>query len=123
MFSPLSPTLLAFLPVLHSTNDQFANYVSQNWFPGSKVSDLNNLLALYPSNPAAAYADIPVQREGRKGDIANAAVYLFSDAASFVTGTVAVVDGGQDHVRATVLPYPRSVLDPEWAKGLFKAKM
>ncbi|KAI0794097.1 carotenoid ester lipase precursor [Fomes fomentarius] len=36
-----------------TTDDQFSQYVSQNWFPGSTVSDLSNLLSLYPSSPAA----------------------------------------------------------------------
>lgn len=36
----------------------------------------------------------PLGRFGRTEDIADAALYLCSDAASFVTGTVLVVDGG-----------------------------
>ena len=36
----------------------------------------------------------PLGRIGRPEDIAQAALYLASDAASFVTGTVLVVDGG-----------------------------
>jgi NAD(P)-dependent dehydrogenase (short-subunit alcohol dehydrogenase family) len=36
----------------------------------------------------------PLRRIGRPEDIAQAALYLASDAASFVTGTVLVVDGG-----------------------------
>ncbi|VEU23345.1 DEKNAAC104651 [Brettanomyces naardenensis] len=37
---------------------------------------------------------IPLQRVGSVQDIANATIYLFSDASSFVTGTIQVVDGG-----------------------------
>jgi NAD(P)-dependent dehydrogenase (short-subunit alcohol dehydrogenase family) len=36
----------------------------------------------------------PIGRIGRPEDIAEAALYLASDAAAFVTGTVLVVDGG-----------------------------
>jgi NAD(P)-dependent dehydrogenase (short-subunit alcohol dehydrogenase family) len=36
----------------------------------------------------------PLQRVGRPEDIAQAIVYLASDAAAFVTGSVLVVDGG-----------------------------
>ncbi|KAI0699612.1 carotenoid ester lipase precursor [Cerioporus squamosus] len=36
-----------------TTDDEFASYVSQNWFPGSSVADLNATLQLYPSDPAA----------------------------------------------------------------------
>ena len=39
-------------------------------------------------------ADRPLRRIGRPEDIAEAALYLASDAASFVTGTALVVDGG-----------------------------
>jgi NAD(P)-dependent dehydrogenase (short-subunit alcohol dehydrogenase family) len=42
----------------------------------------------------AEAADRPLQRIGRPEDIAQAALYLASDASSFVTGTVLVVDGG-----------------------------
>lgn len=40
-------------------------------------------------------AGIPLGRTGEPDDIANAFVYLASDLASFVTGTVINVDGGQ----------------------------
>jgi NAD(P)-dependent dehydrogenase (short-subunit alcohol dehydrogenase family) len=39
-------------------------------------------------------ADRPLRRIGRPEDIAQAALYLASDAASFITGTTLVVDGG-----------------------------
>ncbi|MHC4845506.1 MAG: 3-oxoacyl-[acyl-carrier-protein] reductase [Planctomycetota bacterium] len=37
---------------------------------------------------------IPLARLGEAGDIANAALFLCSDAASYITGTTVVVDGG-----------------------------
>jgi NAD(P)-dependent dehydrogenase (short-subunit alcohol dehydrogenase family) len=42
----------------------------------------------------AEAADRPLQRIGRPEDIAQAVLYLVSDAASFVTGAALVVDGG-----------------------------
>ena len=66
---------------------------------------------------------IPVQRMGSKDDIANAAVFLFSDAASFISGTVIVVDGASEHIRTTQLPYPQSVLDPKSVASLFRPKL
>ena len=44
---------------------------------------------------AAAVRRNPLRRLGQLDDIAHAALYLCSDAASFVTGATLVVDGGQ----------------------------
>jgi NAD(P)-dependent dehydrogenase (short-subunit alcohol dehydrogenase family) len=41
-----------------------------------------------------AAADRPLQRIGTPKEIAQAVLYLASDAASFITGTTLVVDGG-----------------------------
>ncbi len=38
---------------------------------------------------------IPIQRLGTRRDIGDAALFLCSDAASYVTGVSLVVDGGQ----------------------------
>jgi NAD(P)-dependent dehydrogenase (short-subunit alcohol dehydrogenase family) len=43
----------------------------------------------------AQTAGLPLGRLGRGGDVAQAALYLCSDAAGFVTGTDLVVDGGR----------------------------
>jgi peroxisomal 2,4-dienoyl-CoA reductase len=66
---------------------------------------------------------VPLQRLGSSLDIAQAAVFLFSDAASFITGQVLVVDGGSEELRPFVLPYPHAVLDPEGVKAFFKGKL
>jgi len=50
--------------------------------------------ALYESGEEAVAAMVPLKRLGMPDDIAPAAVFLASDAASWVTGEVLVVDGG-----------------------------
>ena len=37
----------------HRTDDEAASYISETWFPGSSLADLNKTLELYPSDPAA----------------------------------------------------------------------
>jgi peroxisomal 2,4-dienoyl-CoA reductase len=37
---------------------------------------------------------VPMQRVGTAGDIASAAIYFASPAASWVTGAIHIVDGG-----------------------------
>src|SRR5437660_1824782 len=50
--------------------------------------------ALYESGEEAVAAMVPLKRLGMPDDIAPAAVFLASDAASWVTGEVLVADGG-----------------------------
>ncbi|GAA6032571.1 hypothetical protein JCM8097_004821 [Rhodosporidiobolus ruineniae] len=47
-------------------------------------------------------AAIPLQRYGSIEDIADAALFLFSDAAKYVTATTLVVDGGSWHIGSEV---------------------
>ncbi|OCF61167.1 peroxisomal 2,4-dienoyl-CoA reductase [Kwoniella mangroviensis CBS 10435] len=70
-----------------------------------------------------AQNDIPLGRMGDTSDIANAALFLFSPAANWITGTVLAVDGGENHIRQLSLPYPQSLLDPDSVKGLIKGKL
>ncbi|KAK1232765.1 peroxisomal 2 4-dienoyl-CoA reductase sps19 [Marasmius sp. AFHP31] len=65
----------------------------------------------------------PVGRIGDIKDVANATVFLFSDAASYITGQVLPVDGGWEHLRTTQLPYPQAVLDPASVGKMIKARM
>jgi 3-oxoacyl-[acyl-carrier protein] reductase len=50
--------------------------------------------ALWEPNEASMARFVPMKRLGEPTDIARAAVFLCSDAASWITGTTIVVDGG-----------------------------
>jgi NAD(P)-dependent dehydrogenase (short-subunit alcohol dehydrogenase family) len=60
--------------------------------PGLVKTDMAR--ALWESNEEAVGRMVPLQRLGEPEDIAEAAVFLASDAASWITGTTLVVDGG-----------------------------
>lgn len=68
-------------------------------------------------------SDIPLGRQGAVQDIANATVFLFSDAASLITGEALVVDGGLQHLSSSNFPYPDAVLDPASVQKMFKGKL
>ncbi|UZJ57510.1 hypothetical protein CBS101457_006830 [Exobasidium rhododendri] len=61
---------------------------------------------------------IPAQRTGIIDDISNMGVYLFSNAAAYISGAKFVVDGGAQHFPGPWLPYPMSSLDPQDLKEL-----
>ena len=65
----------------------------------------------------------PTGRIGRISDIENATIFLFSDAAAYITGQVLAVDGGTMHLSLSKLPYPMSVINPESVSHLIKPKM
>lgn len=65
---------------------------------------------------------LPLGRMGDTVDIANAAIFLFSPAAQYISGAVVVVDGAAHHVSTPIFPYPDAVLYPENIKE-FKARL
>jgi NAD(P)-dependent dehydrogenase (short-subunit alcohol dehydrogenase family) len=60
--------------------------------PGLVKTDMAR--ALWEANEQAIAATLPTGRLGEPEDIAHAAAFLCSDAASWITGTTLVVDGG-----------------------------
>jgi NAD(P)-dependent dehydrogenase (short-subunit alcohol dehydrogenase family) len=60
--------------------------------PGLVKTDMAR--ALWEPHEEAVAAHVPARRLGEPDDIANAALFLSSDAASWITGSTLVVDGG-----------------------------
>ena len=63
--------------------------------PGWTATDLNRVMWDSPDGGAATIASVPMGRWGKAEEMAGPAVFLASEAASFMTGQVLVVDGGQ----------------------------
>ena len=62
--------------------------------PGRTLTPINRHLLDTPEQYAEAVKRIPLGRFGQPEDIANAMVFLASDASAYVTGHTLVVDGG-----------------------------
>lgn len=65
--------------------------------PGG-IEGTEGMSRLMPGDPEQGAKKVPLARWGTTRDIAEATVYLFSPAASYVTGTIQVVDGGFWHL-------------------------
>jgi 2-deoxy-D-gluconate 3-dehydrogenase len=64
--------------------------------PGWVATDMNRgAREGVPDFERSMLASIPLGRLGRPEDVANAALFLCSPAASFITGSTLIVDGGQ----------------------------
>ena len=62
--------------------------------PGVFPTALNRELILHTERGRELKMRTPMKRFGDMDELAGGAIYLVSDAASFVTGEILVIDGG-----------------------------
>jgi NAD(P)-dependent dehydrogenase (short-subunit alcohol dehydrogenase family) len=62
--------------------------------PGPIETPMLTRFTATPENEAALVAEVPMGRAGRSEEVADAIVFIGSDDASFITGTILNVDGG-----------------------------
>ena len=62
--------------------------------PGSIPTAINAAIYANPANLAALQEKLPLSRQGRAGEIADAVLFLASEKASYITGQTLYVDGG-----------------------------
>ncbi len=74
-----------------ATSNVRVNAIAPGWID----TPMNQAFRVSPELNRGVLSSIPLGRWGEPEDVAAAALYLCSPAASFVTGTVLVVDGGQ----------------------------
>lgn len=97
--------------------------VRSNVIAPGPIADTEGMDRLSLKTPEGRLYAFPSGRKGHVKDVANAAVFLFSDAASYITGQVLPVDGGAEHLRGSMVPYPQSVLDPASVAHMIKPKL
>lgn len=72
----------------------WANVRVNTLLPGWIDTDLTEFLRQAPDGGAGVLARVPMQRWGQVSEIAAGAVFLASDASSFMTGQELILDGG-----------------------------
>jgi NAD(P)-dependent dehydrogenase (short-subunit alcohol dehydrogenase family) len=78
------------LAIAYASDQIRVNAVAPGWIE----TPLTKALRDDPDRSSAILARTPLQRWGKPADVAGAVIYLSSPVASFITGTILIVDGG-----------------------------
>jgi len=70
------------------------NITVNNIAPGAVDTPMDAALKKDANEMQQLLSEIPLRRMGRPEEVADLAVFLASDAASYVTGSTFVIDGG-----------------------------
>ncbi|KAK9475732.1 hypothetical protein V1514DRAFT_345379 [Lipomyces japonicus] len=85
--------------------------VRSNCIAPGPIDETEGIARLLPAKERQqAIKHVPLGRFGTKNDIADATVFLLSEAASYVNGSILVVDGGAWQISQSHLPYPDAIL-------------
>ncbi|CAN9328375.1 peroxisomal 2,4-dienoyl-CoA reductase-like protein SPS19 [Alternaria alternata] len=99
--------------------------ITSNIIAPGPIADTEGMSRLSKSDSRSKAAKtIPIGRWGTVKEIADATVYLFSDAGNFVNGETLVVDGGAWHTAGVVggFEYPDFLLSGEAVTGVAGGK-
>ncbi|KAI8149653.1 hypothetical protein BJV82DRAFT_588750 [Fennellomyces sp. T-0311] len=89
--------------------------VRVNTIAPGPIGNTEGMRRLSSGRDPSRYQAIPLQREGEIMECSHATVFLLSDAASYITGTWLVVDGGH-WLTSYNDNYPAKVLNPTTSK-------
>ncbi|OCK81077.1 peroxisomal 2,4-dienoyl-CoA reductase-like protein SPS19 [Lepidopterella palustris CBS 459.81] len=97
--------------------------ITSNVIAPGPIADTEGMARLAKSdNLAEAMKKVPIGRYGSVKEIADATVYLFSDAGNYVNGEILVVDGGAWHTQSDTgggtWKYPDFLLSNEVVSGV-----
>ncbi|CAG8586989.1 10547_t:CDS:2, partial [Racocetra fulgida] len=83
------------------------HHIRANVIAPGPIGETEGFARLLPSNKSSNFVrELPLQRVGKLRDIEYATLFLASDASSFMTGSILLVDGGDALRKIAVLPYP-----------------